>query len=46
VEFTLTPEDLKFYNQEMKFVAEPGSFQVWIAPDSNGGLEGAFALED
>lgn len=31
VEFTITPETIAMYNQEMKYVAEPGDFKVWIA---------------
>jgi beta-glucosidase len=45
VEFTLTPEDLAFWNTAMQYAAEPGRFQVWIAPDSVRGLEGQFTLE-
>jgi beta-glucosidase len=45
VTFTLTPDDLAYHNQQMQFVAEPGRYQVWIAPDSLRGLEGAFTLE-
>ncbi|MFD2784353.1 beta-glucosidase BglX [Hymenobacter rubripertinctus] len=32
--FRLTPEDLKFYNNDLKFVAEPGDFQVFIGGNS------------
>ncbi len=31
VEFTITPETIAMYNHEMKYVAEPGDFKVWIA---------------
>lgn len=34
VTFTLTAEDLKFYNTSLEFVAEPGDFQVFIGTDS------------
>ncbi|MGR7812281.1 beta-glucosidase BglX [Lacinutrix undariae] len=34
VTFTLTAEDLKFYNTSLEFVAEPGEFQVFIGTDS------------
>jgi beta-glucosidase len=44
VEFTLTAEDLAFYNDRMELVTEPGTFQVWIAPDSASGLKGEFAF--
>jgi beta-glucosidase len=39
VEFTLTPQELGFYNREMKFVVEPGEFKVMVgnsSADANG----------
>jgi beta-glucosidase len=45
VEFTLNAEDLAFWNDKMQLAAEPGRFQVWIAPDSSRGVEGEFRLE-
>ncbi len=44
VTFTLSANDLAYHNQQMQLVAEPGRYQVWIAPDSVRGLEGAFTL--
>ncbi len=44
VSFTLHAAELRFHNQQMKLVSEPGQYQVWIAPDSIRGLEGQFAL--
>ncbi|MCP4726787.1 MAG: glycosyl hydrolase [bacterium] len=44
VEFVLGPEHLGFYNQQMKFVTEPGKFQVWIGWNSAEGLEGNFRV--
>ncbi|MET4105108.1 beta-glucosidase BglX [Hymenobacter sp. UYP22] len=32
--FRLTPEDLKFYNTDLQFVAEPGDFQVMVGGNS------------
>lgn len=32
--FRLTPEDLKFYNADLKFAAEPGDFQVMVGGNS------------
>ncbi len=32
--FTLTPDDLRFYNEEMDFVWEPGEIHVFIGHDS------------
>lgn len=34
VEFTITPDDLKFYNYDLQYVAEPGDFKVMVGPDS------------
>jgi beta-glucosidase len=34
VTFTLTAEDLKFYNAELQYVAEPGGFQLFIGTNS------------
>ena len=34
IEFTVTPDDLKFYNYDLDFVAEPGEFQIMVGPDS------------
>lgn len=34
VTFTITPEMLKFWNDKMKFVAEPGKFNLYIGFDS------------
>ena len=34
VEFTITEEMLKFWNKEIKFVAESGEFEVFIGKDS------------
>ena len=35
LDFELTAEDLKFYNSDLKYVAEPGLFQVFIGPNSD-----------
>lgn len=34
VTFTITPEDLKFYNQELEYKNEPGEFEVMVGPNS------------
>lgn len=34
VEFTLTPDDFRFYNVEMEYVWEPGEIQVFIGKNS------------
>jgi beta-glucosidase len=43
VSFTVTPEMLAFW-KDGGWVAEPGRFNVWIAPGSQDGLEGSFEL--
>lgn len=45
VEFTLTRSDLAFYNAQMQFVAEPGEFEVWIAPSAVSGVSRCFELK-
>ncbi len=35
VSFRITPDDLKFYDYNLDFVAEPGDFEVMAGPDSN-----------
>lgn len=35
VSFTITPEDLKFYNYNLKWDWEPGEFEIMIGPNSN-----------
>ncbi|VBB48376.1 Periplasmic beta-glucosidase [uncultured Paludibacter sp.] len=42
VSFTITPEQLKFYNLESQKVIEPGEFQVWISKDSASGSPVSF----
>ena len=43
--FRLTPDDLKFYNNDLKFVSEPGDFQVFVGGNSRDVQEVAFKLE-
>ena len=45
VEFTLSPENLKFWNNDNQFISEPGDFKVWVAPNSAEGLEAVFVLK-
>jgi len=44
VSFALSEEDLKFYNQAMKFGAEPGEFEVMIGLDSETLKKASFNL--
>lgn len=45
VVFTLSVEDLKFYNGELKWVYEPGVFNVMVGPDSQHTLMKKFELK-
>lgn len=44
VNFDLMREDLGFVNAQSKRVAEPGRFEVWIAPSSTTGIPAQFTL--
>ena len=44
VQFEITPEDLKFYNAQLDYVAEPGEFEFFIAGTSDHEFEGTFTL--
>ncbi|WP_420603035.1 beta-glucosidase BglX [Flagellimonas sp.] len=45
VTLELSPEDLKFYNSALEFVAEPGEFEVFVGTDSNCILKESFFLK-
>jgi len=34
VTFRITPEELKFYNSDLKFVWEPGEFEIMVGASS------------
>ncbi|WP_199737358.1 fibronectin type III-like domain-contianing protein [Erwinia psidii] len=42
VRFTLTRDNLAFYNGDNQFVAEPGEFQLWAGGDSHSGSQAPF----
>ncbi len=44
VTFTISENDLKFYNEALKYVAEPGDFKVFIGPNSRDVKESQFTL--
>ena len=44
VSFTLTADDLAFYNRDMQLVTEPGEFNVWIGGSSEAQLQTRFTL--
>ncbi|MDQ0109008.1 beta-glucosidase [Chitinophaga terrae (ex Kim and Jung 2007)] len=44
VTFTITENDLKFYNSELKYAAEPGEFRLFIGGNSRDVKESSFTL--
>ena len=44
VEFAITTNDLKFYNSDLKYVTEPGEFQVMIGHNSDDVKMASFQL--
>ena len=42
ISFDITVEDLKFFNSELKWVAEPGDFKVYIGTNSRDVKEASF----
>jgi len=46
VTFTLTAEDLAFYNRDDKWTAEPGAFKVFVGTNSVEVKEADFMLKD
>jgi beta-glucosidase len=44
ITFQITIEDLKFYNSDLQFVAEPGQFEIFIGGNSNTELKTLFEL--
>ncbi|MBB1285067.1 beta-glucosidase BglX [Flavisolibacter sp. BT320] len=45
VSFRITPEELKFFNSDLKWVAEPGAFTVYIGTNSSDVKEANFMLK-
>jgi len=45
INFTITQADLAFYNSDLKLIAEPGDFKVFVGTNSGSGLEANFELE-
>jgi beta-glucosidase len=44
VEFTLGPSELGFFDQQMRWIVEPGEFQVRVSNSSEGGLTASFEV--
>ncbi|MEC7262211.1 MAG: beta-glucosidase BglX [Bacteroidota bacterium] len=45
VTITLSSDDLKFYNGQLEFVAEPGEFEVFVGTNSDAQLSQSFVLK-
>jgi len=45
VSFSITNEELKFYNSDLKHVSEPGEFKVFIGTNSSDVKEAGFVLK-
>lgn len=45
VTFTLTEKELGFFDNEEKYLVEPGAFKVWVGGSSDKGLESGFELQ-
>ena len=45
INFTITVNDLKFYNSDLKFAAEPGDFKLFIGGNSRDVKETQFKLQ-
>lgn len=45
ISFTISVNDLKFYNYDLKYVAEPGDFKVFIGGNSRDVKEAGFKLK-
>ncbi len=45
VEFTLDIDDLKFYNNDLKYTYEAGEFEYFIADSSDGKFTNTFTVK-
>jgi beta-glucosidase len=45
ITFTLTADDLAFYNEKLEYKAEPGDFKVFVGTNSANVKEATFTLE-
>ncbi len=45
VEFTISKEELKYYNSDLTNDLEPGKFNIWVGSHSNSGLKSSFIYE-
>lgn len=45
VTFSISIEELKFFNADLRWIAEPGTFKVYIGTDSQNVKEASFSLK-
>ena len=45
VSLSLTCADLRFVGGDMQPIAEPGVFDIWMAPNAQNGVHGTFTLK-
>ena len=45
VDFTVKANDLGSYDPQMRWVVNPGTYDVWVAPDSASGVQGSFQVK-
>jgi beta-glucosidase len=45
VTFTLGPANLGFYNNQGRFMVQPGGFDLWVGDSSAGGLHSQFSVK-
>jgi beta-glucosidase len=45
VDFTVNANDLGSYDPEMHWIIPPGTYDVWVAPDATGGIQGTFEVQ-
>lgn len=46
ISFKLSSDDLRFYNSDLKYAAEPGDFKLFIGPNSRDVNDASFKLID
>lgn len=44
VRFSVPVKSLGFYDHDMNYIVEPGSFKLWIGPNSDSGVESSFEV--
>jgi len=45
IQFNVAVSELGFYNNEGKYLIEPGAFNLWVAPDAASGMKQSFEIK-